>query len=105
MAKTKAGTGNCACCGEGIVWKRADGGSYSYTCQHCDFRAYAPAHSDACKLIAAKIAPAQEPAKPEPVKAEPARKPAQKAEPGKAAEPAPAPAPKKKGLWFEGLGA
>lgn len=101
MAKVKQGVAQCdgPQCGQEVVWRRADSGSLSYTCQHCDFRAYAPAHSDAAKAIAAKFAPAPAPAPKAEPKAAPA--PKAKAEPKAAPAPAPAPAPKAKpvGIW------
>ncbi|MCK9991404.1 MAG: hypothetical protein RugAbin2_02418 [Rugosibacter sp.] len=57
MAKIKFSTGECDRCSEQIVWRSAESGSLSYTCQHCDFRGYAPAHTDAAKKIMAKLQP------------------------------------------------
>lgn len=93
MAKSKAGLGVCGCCGESVVWKLSDTGSLSYTCQHCDFRTFAPKFSDACKKISAgfDVPPASTA---DPV---PAPKAAPKADPA----PAPKAAPKAKpaGIW------
>lgn len=92
MAKTKAGLGVCSICGEGVVWKVSDTGSLSYTCQHCDFRAYAPAHCDAAKAIAAKFdAPKAEP--------KPAVQKTLKNQPEPKADAAPVPKPKAPGIW------
>lgn len=55
MAKVKAGEGKCHVCAREVVWKSAESGTFSYTCQHCDFRGYAPARTEAAKLIAAQI--------------------------------------------------
>lgn len=57
MAKGKVGTGACdnPDCGEGVVWKESESGSLSYTCQHCDFRAYAPAHTDAARAVRKRL--------------------------------------------------
>ena len=55
MAKLKFCTGKCDRCGEEVVWRAAESGSLSYTCQHCDFRGYAPAHTDAAKKIKAAV--------------------------------------------------
>ena len=82
MAKIKLCTGDCDRCGEQIVWRAAESGSLSYTCQHCDFRGYAPAHTDAARMIEAtltpeKTAPAEvKPSPPEspPMPAKPAAK-------------------------------
>lgn len=95
MAKTKLGVGTCPICAEGIVWKVSDSGSLSYTCQHCDFRGYAPAHSDAAKAIGAKVAG------PAPVKQKLEPKAAPKAKPMPEPKAAPAPAPKANpaGIW------
>jgi hypothetical protein len=75
MAKTKFGMDVCPVCGEGVVWKIADGGSLSFTCQHCDFRAYAPAHCDSNKIIGAKFASTKPVPAPEGVDPVPAPKP------------------------------
>lgn len=97
MAKIKAGVSLCdgEQCGEQVVWRKAESGSYSYTCQHCDFRAYAPAHSDAARRVAAKFAPVEP--KPAPVAKPAAAKPAPVAKPE--AKPDPAPAVKAGGIW------
>lgn len=96
--KKKLGVATCHQCAEGVVWRAADSGSLSYTCQHCDFRAYAPAHSDAARAIAKHYAPD--------VDAEPvaAKKAAPKAEPKPEPKPEPkaepkAVAPKPAGIW------
>lgn len=91
MAKVKVGTGVCAVCGEGVVWKVSDTGSLSYTCQHCDFRVFVPKHSDACKTISAGLnVPAE--------KAVPAA-PVATAKPEPVPEPTAAPKAKPKGIW------
>jgi hypothetical protein len=87
MAKVKFSVAMCdgPDCGEQVVWRRAESGTFSYTCQHCDFRGYAPAGSQSARAIEARYAPKTEPeakpkkaapeAKPEPKKQEPEAKP------------------------------
>lgn len=97
MAKVKAGIAQCDApgCGEQVVWRKAESGTLSYTCQHCDFRGYAPAHSDAAKRIAVKFAPAE----PAPAVKPVATKPAQAVKPEPKPEPAAKPATKPGGIW------
>ena len=85
MAKVKAGESSCHVCGREVVWKAGESGTLSYTCQHCDFRGYAPARTEAAKLIAAQIGATGAP------QAEPPKAPAPKTE-----TPPPAPSPAKK---------
>lgn len=93
MAKSKAGVGKCDVCGEDIVWKRADSGTLSYTCQHCDYRGYAPAHSDAARMVGVGFVPL--PGKAAPIEGAPIAKPE--------AEPKPAPVKAKKPGLFSGV--
>lgn len=51
MAKVKAGEIVCDRCAREVVVKEADSGSLSYTCQHCDFRGYAPAMTEGKRLL------------------------------------------------------
>jgi hypothetical protein len=59
MAKQKFGEGICDACGERVVWKESDGGSLSYTCQDCDYRGYAPANTQAKRLIEGMVKKAE----------------------------------------------
>lgn len=92
MAKTKLGLGVCGVCGEGVVWKMSDTGSLSYTCQHCDFRAFAPKYSDASKAISAKLGPA-------PVSEQEPPTPLSGVDPVPAPKPKAAPKAKPAGIW------
>ncbi len=56
MAKVKTGEIVCDRCAREVVVKAADSGSLSYTCQHCDFRGYAPASTEAKRLLLDEIA-------------------------------------------------
>lgn len=72
MAKRKVGDGLCDCCGRDVVWKEADGGSVSYTCQHCDWRGYAPNGTEAKRLALAMMKKTAPPSAPVAEVAEPA---------------------------------
>lgn len=79
MAKRKEGELLCDRCAREVVVKAADSGSLSYTCQHCDFRGYAPASTEGRRLLVAEmmkrgslVTPADAPA----VATTPASKPA-----------------------------
>lgn len=89
MAKRKAADGLCDVCGREVVWKEADGGSLSYTCQHCDFRGYAPSQTEAKRLIEAMIKRA-------PGAVDPASNPAPVPSPA----PVPAPVPARAKMSF-----
>lgn len=55
MARTAAGKGRCAMCGEPITWRKNDSGTMSYFCQDCDFQGYAKIGTLAARLAAEEI--------------------------------------------------